>query len=175
MSVARHCSTGISRLLVMLVLLVNVLLVLTTASVQAVVPYSSYVYDEWADDVPAPQAYVPKAEISGRDLGVGDFKAPMDICVGPDGAIYILDTGNNRIVHLTSDWQVVRVIQSFDRGDAEDRFRNPEGLAISADGDIYVADTGNGRVLHLDSSAVLVKEINDPKDDGSGLFHRFCL
>ncbi|MFY9443360.1 MAG: YIP1 family protein [Bacillota bacterium] len=169
MSVARHCSTGISRLLVMLVLLVNVLLVLTTASVQAVVPYSSYVYDEWADDVPAPQAYVPKAEISGRDLGVGDFKAPMDICVGPDGAIYILDTGNNRIVHLTSDWQVVRVIQSFDRGDAEDRFRNPEGLAISADGDIYVADTGNGRVLHLDSSAVLVKEINDPKDDGSGV------
>lgn len=169
MSAARHCGTGMRRVLVMLVLLVMILLMPTTTVVQAIVPYSSYVYDEWADDVPAPQAYVPSREINGRDLGIGDFKSPQDICVGPDGTIYMLDTGNSRVVQLTSDWELMRVIQGFDRGGTEDRFRSPEGLSVSASGDLYVADTGNARIIHLDQSGALVKEVLSPKDDGLGV------
>lgn len=146
----------------MLVLLVVTLLVTATGVVHAIVPYSSYVYDEWARYVPAPQAYVPSREVSGLDLGVGNFKAPNDICVGPDGSIFILDTGNNRIIQLSSDWELVRVLQSFDREGVSDRFNSPQGLCVSPNGDLYVADTGNGRVLHFSASGAFVKQVTSP-------------
>lgn len=146
----------------MLVLLVVTLLVTATGVVHAIVPYSSYVYDEWARYVPAPQAYVPSKEVSGLDLGVGNFKAPNDICVGPDGSIFILDTGNNRIIQLSSDWELVRVLQSFDREGVSDRFNSPQGLCVSPNGDLYVADTGNGRVLHFSASGAFVKQVTSP-------------
>ena len=45
--------------------------------------------------------------------GVGDFKQPNDLYVTRDGIVYILDSGNNRIIVLDDDWNVIRIIDGF--------------------------------------------------------------
>ena len=61
-------------------------------------PYQSYIFDYWGNPVPAPQAYTPVGIIEGSDLGVGDLREPRDIFVDHNNRIYLLDTGNRRLL-----------------------------------------------------------------------------
>ena len=62
------------------------------------VPYTSYLYDFWEKAVPSPQAYLPSRVVRGEDLQVGALNNPNDLFVSEQGEIYIVDTGNNRVV-----------------------------------------------------------------------------
>ena len=37
-------------------------------------PYESYNYNYWEEAVPAPAAYIPERTLTGKELGVGDFR-----------------------------------------------------------------------------------------------------
>ncbi|WP_370636256.1 hypothetical protein [Cohnella sp. CFH 77786] len=125
----------------------------------------SYHYSFWGDTVVAPAAYKATALLSGEGLGIGAFKEPDDLYVSADGLIYVLDSGNNRIVVLDSQFKPVRMIDSFVRDGQADTFANPQGIFVTERNDIIVADTGHQRVVHLDAEGKLVKIVEAPKSE----------
>jgi DNA-binding beta-propeller fold protein YncE len=129
------------------------------------VPYETYTYDHWDYIVFTPAAYVPGESISGVNLGIGAFSDPQGMYVGDDGAVYIADTGNSRIVVLEPDLHTVRrVIDSFYLDGVLDTFDKPRGVSTAIDGYIYVADTENRRVIALDGDTV-VRVISNPQSE----------
>jgi hypothetical protein len=146
-------------------LVVLIALAAVGASANAAVPYSSYTYNYWEEKVPSPHAYVPTAVIDGQTLGVGDLRTPLDVVVGANDAIYLLDSGNNRILCLDASFSVTRVISEFDNDGQVDRFRSPSGLFLTDEQHIYVADTGNARIVELDETGNLVRTIGPPTSD----------
>ena len=76
------------------------------------------------------------------------FNTPSALVFGPDGNLYVADTGNNRIRKITPDGTVSTVAGDGTAGyvdgpAAKAQFNGPIGLSISREGDIYVADTYN--------------------------------
>ncbi|HEY0366831.1 MAG TPA: NHL repeat-containing protein, partial [Pyrinomonadaceae bacterium] len=83
--------------------------------------------------------------------GIGpsaSFNTPSALALGPDGNLYVADTGNNRIRKITPAGQVSTVAGDgaagyVDGPAATAQFNGPIALAVSEGGDIYVADTYN--------------------------------
>lgn len=73
----------------------------------------------------------------------GQLKQPRDAAVGPEGRIYVADTGNHRIQVFNPDGSFAFGWGSFGEGDGQ--FNEPWGIAASADR-IYVVDTWNHRL-----------------------------
>lgn len=126
------------------------------------VPYDTYTYDHYEDQKYTPAAYVPDGMITGTDWEIGSLAAPQDMNIADDGTIYIADTGNNRIVVLGSDYEVQKVITSYEYDGKECTFNKPSGVYYSLSGHLYVADTGNFRVVALDDNGATVKIIENP-------------
>ena len=83
--------------------------------------------------------------------GIGasaSFNTPSALALGPDGNLYVADTGNNRIRKITPEGNVSTVAGDGTAGyvdgpAATAQFNAPIGLTVSGGGDIYVADTYN--------------------------------
>lgn len=84
------------------------------------------------------------------------FNTPSALALGPDGNLYVADTGNNRIRKITPDGKVSTVAGNGTAGyvdgpAAQAQFNGPVGLAVSVRGDIYVADTYNDVIRMITS------------------------
>lgn len=100
------------------------------------------------------------------------FCEPNDIQLGEDGALYVVDKGNQRIRRITSeqvttiagsgedtDHSTGYIIGGYEDGSGtEARFLYPTGLYIREDMTIYVADTGNHciRVISPDQTVATI-------------------
>lgn len=129
-------------------------------------PYDAYNYDYREDVVFTPAAYVPDGSVSGVNLGVGAFSSPQDMCVAPDGKVYVADTGNNRIVILDSSMKnVVKVIESFEREGGTDGFKAPYGVCVSEKNELYIADSENKRIVVLTTEGEFIKIVDNPTSE----------
>jgi uncharacterized protein (TIGR03663 family) len=81
--------------------------------------------------------------------GAGLFWGPRAVAVGPQGRIYVTDTGNKRVQLFMPDGQFVS--QWGGKGLQEGKLDEPVGLAIAEDGSTYVADTWNQRIQLFDA------------------------
>jgi len=126
-------------------------------------PFEGFNYNFWGGYVPSPAAYVPVMTIGGRDIGVGDFANPADLSSDRYGNIYVMDTGNNRLVVFDRDLNLVKIIDSFTMNGRVEHFNNPNGVFVSHDMNIHIADTENRRVVTLDQYGNFVREIAQPE------------
>ena len=131
-------------------------------------PYDTYNYDSKKNVVFTPAAYVPEEVFFGSKLECGDFSGPKDMFITKDGTMYVADTGNNRIVVLNMEMELLRVIDSFINQGEDDTFKNPSGLYCDEEGTLYIADTDNKRIVILDAAGKLVDIIENPKSDVLG-------
>ena len=132
-----------------------------TQAQSIVQPYSTYTIDSTDRPIPVPEAYVLHQMIDGLSLGIGGFAKPADIYVDRQSDhLYIVDSGNNRIVQLGGDGRVLRQFGP------ELGLRNPQGIYHSSeDGSLWIADTGNARVLQLDANAEVLREFGPPQSE----------
>jgi len=77
------------------------------------------------------------------DEAGGRFFGPRDIAVSDD-AIYVVDTGNERVQLFTRDGAFVDAWGGY--GSGPDQLIEPVGIALGPDGNVYVADSGNARI-----------------------------
>ncbi len=90
---------------------------------------------------PAPQLILNPAGVAGT--AEGTLAGPRNVEIGPDGLVYVADSGNHRIQVFDRDGQFVRGWGSF--GTEPGQFNEPWGLAVDEEY-LYVADTWNHRV-----------------------------
>jgi uncharacterized protein (TIGR03663 family) len=104
----------------------------------------------------------------GPDFVVGtegnvvvDFNKPRDIALAPDGTLYVADSANHRIVHLSENGQVLQTWGQFGdatKGEAPGgTFNEPWGIAVGPDGSVFVTDTWNHRIQKFTASGEFVK------------------
>ncbi len=85
----------------------------------------------------------PNLVIGTGGTGEGELFAPRNLAVGPDGNLYVLDSGNHRVVVFDQNGAVLRSWGNF--GVAPGQFNEPWGIVVD-DEAVYVADTWNHRV-----------------------------
>jgi len=84
--------------------------------------------------------------------GPGQIKKARAIDFGPDGHIYVADTGNNRVQVFDREGEY---IHSFGkRGSKTGQLKAPEGIAVNSKGIVYVADSGNHRIQIFNSDGM---------------------
>lgn len=85
------------------------------------------------------------------------LRRPSGIAVDADGFIWVVDTGNDRIVKFNQDGKAVA--EYGGSGSKEGRFSSPKGIYISPKGIVYVADSGNSRIQLLSTDGIFIHEI----------------
>lgn len=134
---------------------------------ESTVPYHSYTYVEHKDgidSVPTAAAYEPDLVIPGATLVEGGLKSPQDMCYY-DGLLYILDSGNKRVVILDQDYQLVRTLDSFNQDGVPIQLGDPQGIAIGPQGVMYLADQGNKAVYMCDLEGNVKTILERPDSD----------
>jgi sugar lactone lactonase YvrE len=79
------------------------------------------------------------------------FSTPSALALGPDGSLYVADTGNNRVRKISPDGRVTTVAGDGNAGfrdgpASQAEFDAPVGVAVDGAGEVFVADTYNDRV-----------------------------
>ena len=130
----------------------------------------TYNYDYWGDVQDSPDMYSVCKVFTSTELGLDQrLNSPQGSYV-QGNLLYILDTGNNRIVVFDrtsrESLELVRVIDSFKGKDGStDTFSSPTDMAISESGNIFIADKGNARILKLDKDLNYIREFTKPVDN----------
>lgn len=91
-----------------------------------------------------------KTLTSNRVINQVVFDMQRDVAAAPDGTVYVADTGNHRVLHLSPEGDVLHSWGSFSGAESQSpppgTFNEPWGIAVGPEGMVYVADTWNHRV-----------------------------
>ena len=140
-------------------------LVLCAAMLAPQAMAADYTYDHWGDSIPAPVSYALTNMVTGQSTGTVPFDAPKDIFVGRD-AIYVADSGNNRIVVLDLSYRFLYEITTVTGcEDGIETLNEPAGIFVDNEGVIYICDTANERVLKVDKTGKCLLTLKKPEND----------
>ena len=134
-----------------------VFLLISTAdrfAVRADAPYKTYTVDGYGSVTATQTAYLPYRTIT--KIGDESLLAPTDFTLLDDGYMYILDSGNKRVVVTNADEELV---STFGEGILE----GPRGIYVAADHTCYVADRDARRVWVFNAGGELVDEYGKPE------------
>lgn len=140
-------------------------LILISSNCQAVYAAQSTSYVTGDDNYrqPVPECYVVSEvinNIGSYEDKKTEFKKPQDLFIDDYDNIYVVDSGNHRIVKMNSNYETVAIYYGPDKP-----FKSPQGIFVDADGDMYVADTENNRIVHMDCNGNFVEEFTNPESE----------
>ncbi|MDX8411622.1 MAG: hypothetical protein R8K46_07130 [Mariprofundaceae bacterium] len=78
-------------------------------------------------------------DIGSRGGEEGKFNLPLQAAMGPDGNLYVLDSGNFRIQVFDQEGNFIRKFGKVGRNFGD--FARPKAISVGPDGMIYVVDT----------------------------------
>lgn len=157
----------------MLLTLIILCIALMPITAHADVKYSTFSKDSDQNLIWLQPAYYPIG-IIGDDLYVPDPSDPTvkmrstlnnakDIFIDVKDEVYIVDSGNNRIVHLDANGELVRYLSVTTEKEGDLALNGPEGIFVTPEGEIYIADTGNKRIVKMDKDGNVVQIITRPQ------------
>ena len=100
----------------------------------------------------------------------GGFSSPHDVAIDPDGSVWVADANNDRLVQMTPELEVLRIVE----GKPYD-FNGPRYLDFDAAGRLYVADKYSHqiKILSGDDALTLILTLGtDQSGLGPGQFDR---
>ena len=145
------------------VLIAGIAVVNVSAEEISNVPYTNYTY--WKGyfnktAVPTKAVYEAVKKLDASNPGVGAFNEVNHLY--SDGEfLYIMDSGNGRILKLDRDYRATEIITSVTYNGENLEFKGAKGLFIK-DGELFLADTENKRVLCVKNGEVF-KIIEKPE------------
>ena len=86
--------------------------------------------------------------------GPGQFKNPDQICIAPDGLVYVTDGGNNCVQVFEQDGKFVWYF-------GKDVLKQPSGIAVTKDGHVAVASEGDNKLTIFTLEGQCVHEVTD--------------
>lgn len=122
------------------------------------IPYNSYIYEKQTGAaLRVPAAMAPQLVVDGGALGTTPMKTPEDAVADSQGNLYLLDSGNGRV--LCVDASLTRLRRVLEGEMEGKRFVGAQGLFINGEA-LYLCDTENGRILRfpLDDQALPISE-----------------
>ena len=93
----------------------------------------------------------------------------VDLAVGPDDSLFIVDNPNGWIYHLDQTGDLIDVIA--ERGYEPGQMQYPTFIAFTGEGNFFIADTMNSRIQMFDGSGVSAGVVGE-KGLGIGQFMR---
>ncbi len=145
-----------------------VFLLLCTTFTLSVSAYDEgdYVVGTGNQRIPIPITYNPVSVDSYLGDVIGELSTPSDIFITKDDRIYIVDSGQNRIVSMDSNYENCKVVNIFHNADGSTyTLNNPQGLYVYDNGDLLIADTDNGKIVHSDADGNIIKTYVQPDSD----------
>ena len=110
----------------------------------------------------SPKLFEVAGEISDFTK-IGSLTSPSDLFIDEKNELYILDSGNSRILVFDRSGKYLRSYSGSYGAEAKP-MNKPLGLYVNGN-DIYVADTDNQRVLHIGKDGNFIEEFTQPKED----------
>lgn len=142
-----------------LLLLFNITVFAESTNYNVNTPYYAYTYNSSDEPIQVPTPYAVSKVIRGKDLGLSEFAALVDVFYDSEGGrIFLTDSGANTITVLDNEYQLIRVLGIFDNNGTQDAFSSPSSVCVR-DGKLYVADTGNARILRFDAQTFSLQQV----------------
>ena len=137
-----------------LLLLAAALLLGVCPAALAGMPYKTFTLGVNKELVETQTAYEPVRSMIR--FGEETLKNPQDLRMGPDGNLYIADTGNKRVLVVSPQGELIREIKD------KKNFKTPSGVNVDASGNIYVADESARAVLVYTADGTLIRSWEKP-------------
>ena len=141
-------------LLSLTVLLLAAILIRMPLEIYADAPYKTYTVDGYGYVTETQTAYLPYMTIT--KVGEEALNGPTDFTLLEDGSMYILDSGNRRIV--VSDLEG-NLIDTFGEG----TLVNPRGIYVTPEHICYVADRDAKSIFVFDEEGNLTQTYGKPE------------
>ena len=130
--------------------------------------YENYTISNDYKELASPAAFLSDATHKSFSWAHDKAKEPVVLSAPSDmetyhDLLFVLDGDNGRVVVLNTDFQVVRIIDSYTKDHIQQKFDKPEGLTIASDGTLYVADTENSQIVKLTLEGELIDVFGRPE------------
>lgn len=124
----------------------------------------TYTYNYWGKGVLSPAGYTASDVFTASAAGTNDFNEPSDIFITDEGLIYVVDTGNDRIVVLNPDGSLKKIYSDFMLGGESSPLYKPFGIFVSKSGEMLITDSQNRRIIRSDALGNILQEFKAPNE-----------
>ncbi len=118
-------------------------------------PYKTYTVDGYGSVIETQTAYLPYGTIN--KIGDETLNAPTDFTILSDGTMYILDSGNKRVIVTDTEG-------NFKATFGEGILKTPRGMYVTEDRTCYIADRDAKMIWVFNEKGELIQSYDRPTE-----------